>query len=52
MYKNIETMLVRIPTIRPHRMAVATMNTQTLALVKVTTSDGYVGWGRQPQLVD
>lgn len=45
MYKNIETMLVRIPTIRPHRMAVATMNTQTLALVKVTTSDGYVGWG-------
>lgn len=45
MYKNIETLLVTIPTIRSHKMAVATMNTQTLALVKVTTDDGVVGWG-------
>ena len=45
MYKNIETLLVQIPTIRPHRMAVATMHTQTLVLVKVTTDDGVVGWG-------
>ncbi len=26
-------------------MAVATMQTQTLVLVKITTEDGYVGWG-------
>ena len=45
MYNNIETLLVQIPTIRPHRMAVATMHTQTLVLVKVTTNDGFVGWG-------
>lgn len=45
MYKNIETLLVKIPTIRPHRMAVATMHTQTLVLVKVTTTDGFIGWG-------
>lgn len=45
MYKNIETLLVSIPTIRPHKMAVATMHTQTLVLVKITTDDGFVGWG-------
>lgn len=45
MYKSIETLLVEIPTIRPHKMAVATMQTQTLVLIKVTTEDGFVGWG-------
>ena len=45
MYKSIETMLVEIPTIRPHKMAVATMQTQTLVLVKVFTEDGFIGWG-------
>lgn len=45
MYKSIETMLVEIPTIRPHKMAVATMQTQTLVLVKISTDDGFVGWG-------
>lgn len=45
MYKSIETLLVEIPTIRPHKMAVATMQTQTLVLVKVTTEDGFTGWG-------
>ncbi len=45
MYKNIETLLVSIPTIRPHKMAVATMHAQTLVLVKITTDDGFVGWG-------
>ena len=45
MYKSIETMLVEIPTIRPHKMAVATMQTQTLVLVKVCTEDGFIGWG-------
>lgn len=45
MYKNIETLLVEIPTIRPHKMAVATMQTQTLVLIKIETSDGFIGWG-------
>lgn len=45
MYKDIETILVSIPTIRPHKMAVATMHTQTLVLVKITADDGLVGWG-------
>ena len=45
MYTAIETILVEIPTIRPHKMAVATMQTQTLVLVKISTADGFVGWG-------
>lgn len=45
MYKSIETLLIEIPTIRPHKMAVATMQTQTLVLVKISTEDGFVGWG-------
>lgn len=45
MYKSIETLLVSIPTIRPHKMAVATMHTQTLVLVKITANDGFIGWG-------
>ena len=45
MYKSIETLLVDIPTIRPHKMAVATMKNQTLVLVKLTTEDGFIGWG-------
>lgn len=45
MYKTIETILVDIPTIRPHKLSVTTMQTQTLVLVKITTTDGLVGWG-------
>lgn len=45
MYKSIETLLVEIPTIRPHKMAVATMQTQTLVLIKIETHDGLIGWG-------
>ncbi|MGE8550102.1 MAG: muconate/chloromuconate family cycloisomerase, partial [Acinetobacter calcoaceticus] len=45
MYRTIETILVDIPTIRPHQLSVTTMRTQTLVLVKITTMDGIVGWG-------
>lgn len=45
MYKSIETILVDIPTIRPHKLSVTTMQTQTLVLIKITTEDGLVGWG-------
>ncbi|MCH4246884.1 MAG: muconate/chloromuconate family cycloisomerase [Acinetobacter populi] len=45
MYKTVETILVDIPTIRPHKLSVTTMQTQTLVLVKVTAEDGVIGWG-------
>lgn len=41
----VETLLVDVPTIRPHRLSVATMNHQTLVLVRLQCSDGIVGWG-------
>jgi muconate cycloisomerase len=43
--ESIETMLVDLPTIRPHRLSVATMNGQTLMIVRVYCSDGIVGIG-------
>ena len=42
---TIETMLVDIPTIRPHQLAMTTMRTQTLVLVRIRTPDGITGWG-------
>ena len=45
MIQNIETFLVDVPTIRPHKLSVATMNTQTLVLVRLTCGDGIIGWG-------
>ncbi|WP_144114207.1 muconate/chloromuconate family cycloisomerase [Paraburkholderia sp. BCC1886] len=42
---RIETRLVDLPTIRPHKLSVATMYGQTLMLVKVYCSDGVVGIG-------
>ncbi|MGF6813579.1 muconate cycloisomerase [Paraburkholderia atlantica] len=43
--ERIETRLVDLPTIRPHKLSVATMYGQTLMLVKVYCSDGIVGIG-------
>ena len=43
--ERIETCLVDLPTIRPHKLSVATMHGQTLMLVKVYCSDGVVGVG-------
>lgn len=45
MIKSIETILVDVPTIRPHKLSVATMNAQTLVLVRVVCGDGIEGWG-------
>ena len=41
----VETWLVDVPTIRPHKLSVATMMGQTLVLVRLQTSDDVVGWG-------
>jgi len=43
--ERLETVLVDLPTIRPHKLSVATMNGQTLMLVRVHCSDGTVGVG-------
>lgn len=43
--ERIETALIDLPTIRPHKLSVATMNGQTLMLVRVHCSDGVVGIG-------
>ncbi|MCH8180101.1 MAG: muconate cycloisomerase [Proteobacteria bacterium] len=41
----LDTLLVDVPTIRPHKLSVATMMGQTLVLVRLQTSDDVVGWG-------
>jgi muconate cycloisomerase len=41
----VETILVDVPTIRPHRLSVATMRGQCLVLVRVRCSDGIEGIG-------
>lgn len=43
--ETIETLLLDIPTIRPHRLAMTTMQRQTLVLVRIRCTDGVVGWG-------
>ncbi|MDO5633206.1 MAG: muconate/chloromuconate family cycloisomerase [Paracoccus sp. (in: a-proteobacteria)] len=43
--ERVETLLVDLPTIRPHKLSVATMNGQTLMLVKIRCSDGTTGIG-------
>jgi muconate cycloisomerase len=41
----VDAILVDVPTIRPHRLSVATMNCQTLVLVRIQCADGIAGWG-------
>ncbi|KAA8918560.1 Muconate cycloisomerase 1 [Xanthomonas sacchari] len=43
--ERVETLLLDLPTIRPHRLSMATMRGQTLMLVRVHCSDGIVGLG-------
>jgi muconate cycloisomerase len=41
----VETMLVDLPTIRPHKLSMTTMSGQTLMLVRIRCSDGTAGIG-------
>ncbi len=43
--ERVETLLLDLPTIRPHRLSMATMRGQTLMLVRLHCSDGVVGLG-------
>ena len=42
---GVETFLVDLPTIRPHKLSMTTMSGQTLMLVRIHSSDGIVGIG-------
>jgi muconate cycloisomerase len=43
--EEVVTLLIDLPIIRPHRLAMTTMNSQTVVIVRVRTSDGIVGLG-------
>jgi muconate cycloisomerase len=43
--ETVETILVDLPIIRPHHLSVATLNAQTLMIVRVLCSDGIIGIG-------
>ncbi|MBK4737663.1 muconate/chloromuconate family cycloisomerase [Noviherbaspirillum pedocola] len=45
MIQAIETFLVDVPTIRAHKLSVATMQSQTLVLVRIRCADDIEGWG-------
>jgi muconate cycloisomerase len=45
MIESVDTLIVDVPTIRPHKLSVATMNAQALVLVRIRCSDGVEGWG-------
>jgi muconate cycloisomerase len=42
---SVTTWILDIPLIRPHKFSVATMDTQGVLLIRVTTGGGVVGWG-------
>ncbi|MFA5703600.1 MAG: muconate/chloromuconate family cycloisomerase [Advenella sp.] len=42
---EVNTRILDIPTIRPHKMSVATMHCQSIVLVRIKTSDGIEGIG-------
>jgi muconate cycloisomerase len=43
--ENIDVMIVDLPTIRPHVLAMATMQSQSIVLVRMRGSDGVEGFG-------
>lgn len=43
--ERLETWLVDLPTIRPHKLSMTTMGCQTLVILRITRSDGICGLG-------
>jgi muconate cycloisomerase len=43
--ERVETFLLDVPTIRPHKLSMTTMHGQTLMIVRVHCADGIVGLG-------
>lgn len=46
--ESLACWLVDIPTVRPHKLSMATMGCQTLMIVRMQCANGVVGWGREP----
>jgi muconate cycloisomerase len=42
---SVETIVIDLPTVRPHKLAMATINSQGLVLVRVRDAEGNVGLG-------
>ena len=43
--ESVETIIVDLPTIRPHKLAMHTMQNQTLLIIRIRSSDGITGVG-------
>ncbi|MCA1920998.1 muconate cycloisomerase family protein [Buttiauxella noackiae] len=43
--EQLDTVIVDLPTIRPHKLSMTTMGCQTLVILRLTRSDGIVGIG-------
>lgn len=43
--ESLSCWLVDIPTVRPHKLSMATMGCQTLTIVKMVCAEGVTGWG-------
>ena len=43
--EEVETFLVDLPTIRPHQLAMTTIDHQTALIVRIRASDGIIGFG-------
>jgi len=43
--EDVETVIIDLPTIRPHQLSMTTMKGQTLMIVRIRMSDGIVGIG-------
>lgn len=50
--KTVETLVVQLPTRREHKWAGLTEVIGRYVLVKITDSDGRIGWGEAPALKD
>ena len=48
--QSIEAILVDLPTIRAHKLAMTTLSRQTLVIVRLRTDDGIIGLGVQLDL--
>src|SRR5690606_41908095 len=42
---NIETIIVDLPTIRPHHLSMAVMRNQSMVIIRLFSSDGIEGLG-------
>lgn len=40
---SVEANILDLPTIRPHKLSMATMMSQTMVIIKITCEDGIMG---------